>query len=249
MFIKYKFDYTTNPFIDFTNNIKFEDITNGRKGTNIVKLDNNKVPIVRTTTTYNKPAFEFKPLFNRLIDDIKRISNNEKLDFNNGMVELYDSEYKKMGFHTDQSLDLVNDSFICICSFYNIINSETIKYRKLIIQNKETNENNEIILEPNTFIIFSTETNKKFVHKIILDNNVNDLLWLGITLRLSKTFIKFIDNKPYFELTNNILRIANDKENTEFKKLKGNENRIINYTYPNIDFTISPSDLLYPVKH
>ena len=50
MFIKYKFDYTTNPFNDFINNVKFENITNGRKGTNTVKLENNKVPIVRTTT-------------------------------------------------------------------------------------------------------------------------------------------------------------------------------------------------------
>lgn len=241
MFIKYKFDYTTNMFSEFINSIgdNFETITNGRLGTNIVKLENDNVPIVRTTTPYLKPALQFNKLFDELVDNIKRISNIDNLNFNNGLVELYNSKYKKMKFHTDQSLDLVDESFICICSFYN--NDETT-FRKLVIQNKETNEVNEIILEPNTFIMFSTETNKKFVHKIILDSE-----WLGITLRLSKTFIKFIDDTPYFCSNNTILRLANDIDKINFMKLKGNENQTINFDNQYIDFTISQSDLLKPI--
>lgn len=42
-------------------------------------------------------------------------------------------------------------------------------------------------------------------------------------------------------MNNNILRLAGNKERKEFRKLKG-----IGWIYPNIDYTISPSDLMVP---
>lgn len=248
MFIKYIFDFINNPFTIFINDIgdKFEDICEGRKGINAVKLNDNMVPIVRTTTVYSKSAFEFTPIFNNLVNSIKRISKIDDIDFNNGLVELYDSTYRKMGFHSDQSLDLVDNSYICICSFYDNINP--LCYRKLVIKNKLSKEVNEIILEPNSFVIFPTETNKIYLHKIILNNINSNLLWLGITFRLSKTFINFINGTPFIN-NNIILRLADNKESEEFRKLKGMENQHIEWIYPNIDYTISPSDLMVPSNH
>ena len=51
------------------------------------------------------------------------------------MIEIYDSKYCKMGFHTDQSLDLQENSYIGIFSCYN--DPTTKDLRKLKVKNKE----------------------------------------------------------------------------------------------------------------
>lgn len=43
------------------------------------------------------------------------------------MIEIYDSKYRKIKFHTDQAFDLVEDSHICIFSCYNDINTEKLE--------------------------------------------------------------------------------------------------------------------------
>ena len=109
-------------------------------------------------------------------------------------------------------------------------------------------------MEHNSIILFSTASNHKHLHKIILEHqNKNDNLdktrnsdnrWLGITFRLSKIFIKFKNKIPYIQSTNNILRIATDLERKEFYKHKGTENSSNEYKYPEIDYTISKNDLM-----
>ena len=119
------------------------------------------------------------------------IEEIKKMVFNNALIEIYDSTYCSMGFHSDQSLDLANESYICIFSCYN--NSNTKYIRKLIIKDKITNVRSTYILEHNSIIVFPLSTNSKYLHKIILDKNGSDDIWLGITFRLSKTLINFID--------------------------------------------------------
>ena len=136
------------------------------------------------------------------------------------MVEVYDNSYKKMKFHSDQALDLADNSFICIFSCYQ----KNVSPRKLLVKSKENEEKFEFILENNSIITFSTSINKKFVHKIILDNCKNQDLWLGFTLRLSKTYITVIGNLFYFTDTNKQLVDATDDEKKEFYKLKKIEN-------------------------
>jgi len=242
MFYKYILDYNNNVFEELQNTIQYEDIINGRKGTNIIDYKNNLIPLVRTTTIYNKPAQPFLDIHYNIINDIKRVSNIENIEFNNALIEIYEPSYHKMKFHTDQSLDLVDDSYICLFSCYKTPNCKN--KRKLIIQNKITKELSEIILEHNSIVIFSTKTNQEYVHKIILENVQETSLWLGITFRLSKTYIHFIDNTPYFYLTNIPLRISTNEERREFAKHKGMENQFINYKYPEIYYTISIGDIM-----
>jgi hypothetical protein len=164
------------------------------------------------------------------------------VEFNNAMIEIYNCDYKTMKYHSDQSLDLETDSFICLFSCYS--NSQTTNLRKLKIKEKGSEIENEIILKHNSIVMFSTNTNKKYVHKIVLESHSkDDTQWLGLTLRKSKTLIKFIDEIPYFE-NNTILRFGNDDERREFMKMKGMENQLSDFTYPDINFTISPSDLM-----
>jgi hypothetical protein len=248
MFNQYKIECSKNIFFQLKEQINFENITTGRIGGNILNIQNNLIPIVRTTTKYKNPAHCFTNLHFELINKIKDISNISHLTFNNALIEIYTNEYKTMKFHSDQALDLKNNSYICIYSCYsNPLNHDL---RKLIIKNKLSNEIKEINLFNNSITIFSTTDNSENLHKIILDTNIcfDNSEWMGITFRLSKTFIKFINEIPYFYETNNILKLVScEKEKKEFYNQRKLENQNNEFTYQNINYTISPSDLLYPI--
>lgn len=120
---------------------------------------------------------------------------------------------------------------------------------------KDNNNNDEkkkittidkIIMEHHSIIYFNTATNKEYVHKIILDecnNRSDDNEWIGITFRLSKSFVHFIDGVPHLH-GDKILRMATTEEVGEFRKLKSRENFETDFNYPEINYTISKSDLM-----
>ncbi len=258
MFQKYILTNNTFNFDNLSNSVRFEDITNGRKGANIIDVkDNELIPLVRTTTIYKQPYQTFSNIHYELVNKIKSITNNYNIKLNNALVEIYNNSYTTMGYHSDQALDLEEDSYICLYSVYNEVEKDKQLVRYLKIQNKLTNEEQEITLEHNSVIIFSTNINKQFLHKILLKNTNNiksNKQWLGFTFRCSKTFIKFINEIPYF--VNNIntnnntniiihqLYLANEVKKKEFFKLRRLENRLIEFKYPTIYFTINPSDLI-----
>lgn len=250
MFNSFTIETDPNIFDELESIIEYEDVTYGRKGANIVDSKDGLIPIVRTTTIYNRPAQRFLPIHVDIVQKIKTVSGIDNLDVNNALVEIYDQRYRKMGFHTDQSLDLQPNSYICIFSCYENKDVPKEHLRRLVIQNKNDGPEREILLEHNSVVIFSTATNQQHRHKIIINprsyNYANR--WLGITFRLSKTFIKFIDGVPYFDLTGTVLKLANQYELKEFSALKGKENKETSFEYPVIEYTNSPSDLM-PLSH
>jgi hypothetical protein len=240
-------------FIEFDNafeklsQVKLQQISNGRFGAVLIDcVDDNKIPIVRTTTPYSNPAIKFKEEFRNLANGLR---------FNNVLIELYNHKYKTMGFHSDQELDLAEDSYIGIYSCYK--DSMTNPNRNLIIKNKITGEEKKIILDHNSLIYFSTKTNREYLHKIELEkelNNKNEMnqCWMGMTFRLSKTFVEFKENQPYIEASSSTsslpLRLACSEmiERKSFYEMRKREkNNSDDYKYPpNIDYSISPSDLM-----
>lgn len=244
MFTKYIIDNQLNIFEELSGLTEFEDTNNGRMGAILVDLKDNFVPVVRSTSPWNKAAQLFSLTHHDIIDKIKKISKIEKLELNNAMTEIYNSNYRHMKFHSDNSLDLADNSHICLFSCYD----KPTNIRKLIIKEKGSIKCSEILLEHNSVIIFSTETNKKYLHKIILDTCNKDNRWLGITFRLSKTFVKFVNEIPYFYPNGNMLTIATKEETREFMKHKGTENLKIGHIYPEIEYTISVGDTLLPIK-
>ena len=90
------------------NSTNFEDITIGRKGAILVKPNSRRhVPIVRTTTAYQQPASNMTKIHQQIVDNVtKNLGLN--LKFNNAMIEIYDDNYKTMGYHSDQALDLAD---------------------------------------------------------------------------------------------------------------------------------------------
>ncbi len=273
-FFKYKLslendlfqDTFQNVFQKLSHQIDFEELGKGRKGSILVNKNNGNIPIVRTTTNYQKPAHIFSDLHNELAQIIKNTVNHTEntqfleLDFNNAMIEIYDQDYTKMGYHSDQCLDLENNSHIALFSCYERPDELLEKHlRKLKIKNKATNEETELLLEHNTVVVFSLKTNTLFQHKIILENtnskpNLNPKTnptknsiignnWLGITFRTSKTFIHFKENLPYFS-DGNLLEIATENQKKDFFMLKGQENNNVDFVYPHITYTFSESDLM-----
>lgn len=211
---------------------KFEDITKGRQGAIIIDSHNNTIPIVRTTTIYKNENQPFLRIHRNMIDIIKKITKLP-LEFNNAMVEIYTQEYKTMGYHSDQALDLADDSYICIFSCYD---EPACNVRKLQIKNKITNECSEVSLDNNSIVLFSTSTNKQHLHRIVLEGECSD--WLGITFRLSKTYIEYINKVPYFCSNKLELLAATSEEKKEFYKLRSKENKEVNFVYPEINYTI-----------
>lgn len=140
-YLKYQLDENDYDIFDqLSSSVILESIVNGRVGGNIVDFKDNSslIPIVRTTTVYNNPSQQMKPIHYELIDKIKKVTNIKNLEFNNALVEMYDMQYRNMGFHTDQSLDLEDDSYICIFSCYKN-GYDPSSQRKLVIQNKTNN--------------------------------------------------------------------------------------------------------------
>lgn len=251
MFNKYILNLSNDSFDQLSSCIQFENITDGRKGAVLAQI-NSMIPIVRTTTIYKYPIQNFQPIHNDLIQQIKDVTEYAGLNFNNALIEIYDFRYYNMKFHSDQALDLDENSYICVFSCY----SEKTHLRKLKI--KEKNKNNdlhEIILDHNSIVIFSVETNRKYLHKIIAEKKKSGTArqggaerdkWLGITFRLSKTYIYFRNELPYFYSNDEQMISANEQQTKEFYKCRALENSQDNYIYLNINYTISPSDLMVP---
>jgi len=225
MFNKYNLELPDDIYTKLKDSIIFENITKGRLGA-VLLYDKC---IVRTTTKYTLPPQLFTDLHEHILSEIYKISNTN-YNFNNALTEIYNNSYKNMKFHTDQTLDLEKNTSICILSLYE--NKEKPN-RKLVIKNKETGIMQEFILEHNTCIIFTLQTNALHTHKIVRFNNEPNT-WLGMTFRVAK--------KHDFEL-----RLANNDEEKEFFRIRSLENKKIEFEYPKIDYTISKSDLLVPI--
>lgn len=247
MFYSFSLNIENSIFPNLKNSFEYEPITNGRYGTNLVYVIDKKVPLVRTTTKYQKPA----QIYNdnkHVLEIIRQINHFQIVDFNNALFEIYNNEYKTMGFHSDQALDLADDSFIAIFSCYS--NPDTKNKRLLVIQDKENaHQTSSIQLNHNSVIMFSIDTNTKYLHKIVLEQqNQENTEWLGITFRLSKTLIEFRDcGLAYFE-NGTPLTLCDKIQSKDFYKNRSLENKLLNYTYEPIFYTISPSDLLEPIK-
>jgi len=156
MFTKFILDFPTNLFNQLSNSTQFENVNSGRKGANLVDFKNNLIPLVRTTTVYHIPNQKFLPIHYDIIDSIKKSSNKDNLELNNALIEIYNSKYRNMGYHSDQSLDLSENSYICVFSCYS--DPTTKDLRKLNVKNKINGECFDIVLEHNSVVMFSTDT-------------------------------------------------------------------------------------------
>jgi hypothetical protein len=231
---------STNVFKDLSESITFEKTAKTRQVANLVQSDEHgHLPIVRTTTSYRNPVQSFSPAFLGLGDTIVSAINSKTgtiPEFNNAMVEVYEASYQKMGFHTDHAQDLTPDSYICIFSCYEN-NKDGGNPRLLVVKEKQTGTEQVIEMRHGQCILFSTATNALHVHSIM--GNGCKRRWLGVTFRLSKTFVERRGDELYFAGSDKLLRRATEEETLEMRKCKSMENSEIEYVWPEMDYTIS----------
>ncbi len=242
-------------FQELSLSTNFEVLGKGRKGNHLVRMESDQIPIVRTTTKYHLPAQDFSGSHQAIAEKItEQVKEHLSITpvFNNALIEIYNHQYYKMGFHSDQALDLASNSYIALFSCYeNPGNLPSKLLRKLKVKNKTTQKEMIIDLKPNSVVLFSTETNMEFSHKIVLGGFPDlspteaDNQWLGITFRQSKTFIHFRDNQPLME-DGLSLTLANEAEQKQFYRLRSQENKQLSFDYPRLNYTLNEGDLLLP---
>lgn len=224
--------------------IRFEAMGKGREGAVLVNTNQTgDIPIVRTTSKYAAPAQTFPRAYQQLAEQIRKYASLP-CDLNNALVEKYTNAYTTMGFHSDQALDLAHKSHIAVFSCYEY--PESVKSpRTLVVESKETGASFEIPMKHNSVIIFSTDTNRRFKHKIILSSSTSapSNTWLGVTLRTSKTFVQIRDGNTYLPDSTPLV-LASEQDCRAFYQIRGRENREVDFTYPPISYTISKSDLM-----
>jgi hypothetical protein len=244
----YALSIDSNPFAELLASVRFEGVGKGRQGAVLTQIDETgNIPIVRTTTRYSAPVQRFQSVHDRLARQIQTVAALA-VDFNNALIESYTNAYTTMGSHSDQALDLADESSIAIFSCYKYPDRANPP-RKLIVEGKVSgDESIEIPLTHNSVVLFDLETNRRLKHKIVLDKSVQppENQWLSITFRSAKTLIRFRDESAYF-LDDTRLTLADDEQRQEFYHLRHRENHETDFIYPRITYTISESDLMSPL--
>ena len=232
-------------FAELLASARFEDLGKGRRGAVLVASDDARgVPIVRTTTVYTLPAQPFRPVHAWLARQIRECASLFA-GLDNALIETYTNAYTAMGAHSDQALDLDDASEIALFSCYE--RAEGSPARRLLVEAKEPGGPTFAIpLVHNGVVVFSTDTNRRFRHRIVLDPAAGaPNQWLGVTFRTSKTFVRFREGQPCLA-DGTRLTLASEEERSKFYRLRRRENQETDFTYPKIPYTLSASDLLPP---
>ncbi|MFH9728686.1 hypothetical protein ACH4M4_37980 [Streptomyces sp. NPDC017254] len=236
-----------NLFEELSASARLEDVGKGRRGAVLTRVDEaGGVPLVRTTSQYSSPTQRFRAVHEWLAQQIQERASLS-VGFNNALIESYTNAYRTMGGHSDQALDLADESFIAVFSCYQ--HPEASPPRKLIFESKGSeDERFEISLTHNSIVAFSVESNRRLKHKIVLDAPAQaaDNQWLGITFRTSKTFVQFRDGHAHLPQGTRLMP-ADDEQRREFYQLRRRENNETDLSYPLLTYTISESDLMPPV--
>lgn len=236
-----------NPFMELSASAHMEDAGKGRRGAVLTRVDEaDGVPLVRTTTRYSNPAQRFQAVHERLAQQVQERAELS-VGFNNALIESYTNAYRTMGSHSDQALDLADDSSVAVFSCYE--HPDANPPRKLIFESKQPGGDKfEIPLVHNGIVAFSVRSNRRLKHKIVLEAPARtaDNQWLGITFRTSKTFVRFRDGEVYLPQGARLVS-ADDDQRREFYRLRRRENQETDFIYPQLTYTISESDLMPPV--
>ncbi|MFO0606991.1 MAG: hypothetical protein U0324_27715 [Polyangiales bacterium] len=233
-------------FAELSASAPFEDTGKGRRGAVLVADDPRGVPLVRTTTRYARPAQAFRAVHAWLAEEIRARASLPKR-FNNALIERYVAACTTMGAHSDQALDLDGDSEIALFSCYEDPARPT---RRLLVEPKEPGGAAfSIALPHHGVVVFSTDANRRFRHRIVLDAapGAADNPWVGVTYRTSKTFVRYADSGAHLA-DGARLTLANDDEARALYGLRRRENHETDFAWPRLDRTVSASDLTPPTR-
>jgi hypothetical protein len=239
--------------------VHFEEVAKGRRGAVLLKkLDTETdalVPLVRSTTKYSARHQWLGAAHANVLSHLAF----QRVPTNNILIEQYTWEYRAMGAHSDQCLDLDLASDIALLTLYSDPDNPRCDKRKLVIVHKTTGEQRVIVLEHGSCVVFSVEQNAEFLHRIVpVSDDVdmpNGTTWLGLTCRCSKRRVAVHSDGNAFLESGQRLQLAASKEQARpYYKARSVENGAAN-TSQALEawacahascLTISPSDVMVP---
>jgi hypothetical protein len=173
-----------------------------------------------------------------------------EVNFNNALIEKYSVEYRCMGAHSDQAMDMADDSYICLFSCYS--DGVEPDLRQLVVTDKLTKEEHVFVLHPSSAVIFSVSDNARFLHKIVTVHAISPAAttstWMGVTLRQSKTMLQFVQGIPRFRHRALTLLTTHEEASLFYRQRKCENATVGPYAYAEdvLYCTLSPSDMLKP---
>jgi hypothetical protein len=229
------------PFEELLASVRFEDVTKGRRGAVLVQTDASGIALVRSTTSYRAPAQPFRPIHERLAQEIGAACSLPQ-SFNNALIEHYTGAYKTMKRHSDQAQDLADESWIAVYSCYRDPERPS---RRLVVQPKPPGAAFDVPMDHGSVILLSLDSNRRFTHAIAVRAPAPDNEWLGITFRTSKTRLRFVDGQPTLP-SGARLTLAGEEQRRELLQMRRRENEETSFAYPSLSYTLSEGDLLPP---
>jgi hypothetical protein len=105
-----------------------------------------------------------------------------------------------------------------------------------------------VTLYPNSAFLIPLSTNRLYTHEIkpsVL--NVDHIpVRMGYVARCSNLEALHRNGQTYIKENGELLELADDDQKKEFFKLRGQENSIMNFTYPKLSYTLSAGDTIMP---
>ena len=245
---------SSDMFTSLRDGVAFESVCTGRKGAVLLAhTPDGSAPMVRSTTKYERAHQRFRSAHAGLSSDIALAFAMPSLVFNNALVEEYTWQYRTMGMHCDQALDLVDDSFICLFSCYSNPEDPDCDVRQLVIRDKVSSKELIVQLAHCSAVLFSVADNARFVHQIVPTVREccgRSTTWLGVTFRCSKRAVMYVGGKAYLETGRELLLLRTRALAVEFYKQRRLENGALakfEYDKEAEHVTVSPSDMFPPV--
>jgi len=120
----------------------------GRSSSRSTRAASRSSALPLRTTPYRAPAQPFRDIHDRLAQQIR---GDASCAFNNALVEHYTNVYATMKRHSDQALDLADESSIAVYSCYRDPRRPS---RRLIVKSKQSDAIFEILLAHGSVVAF-----------------------------------------------------------------------------------------------
>ena len=178
------------------NEVEFKQMFNISPGNDLYPLprlvaaqtfydDNRGIPIYRMPGC-NESNIKTKP-WTKTVKEIRdRASKMLNQEFNHCVIGLFRNEKDSLAYHKDKLLDLEKDSVIISVSFG--------APRPIIFKSEKNGNEQTVLLNPGSILVFGQDTNHKYKHEIPkLTNEIGPRI--SLSFRTVDSKIKFSDEK------------------------------------------------------
>jgi hypothetical protein len=227
---------------------KFQNLTEGnkdgvafRRGLYITPVtDTLHFRLLRCSSNFEGPTENFRKTDKEIVNNLNSLGKyffpDTVFEFNHILAQTYynfrvnkKEKKAKIKAHSDKTKDMMEDSLMAFCTFYERSENNERALTTLKFHNKETKENTRIVLHPNSLLLIPLSTNRLFTHEIVPPSFPPEKIptRMGYVVRCSKTKAVYEeDQTSIIEENGNRtpLHKMTEDERTRLKALYATEN-------------------------